>query len=185
MASEEVVDQVVEGKVQDAFARALTNFKGTVQYSKKVNDGNYGGDEWGVFVQFDYAPDADAEDFLAEAREATNLAALVVFERFNLDFYKDDSGVIRQVLQEFPGAVVEPATGGGSAGSVPNDPPYTDDQLKALSGDEAKAARTAVKEWAAAHLAAYPNQWWDNRATKRGQQPDYKHKKLGIGYWAD
>ena len=185
MADEATVDSVVEGKVQDAFTRALTNFKGTVSYEKKVNDGNYGSDQWQVFVQFDWAPDADAEEFLAQAREATNLAALVVFERLNLDFYKDDSGVIRQVLQEFPGATVEPATGGATA-STPAAPPFTEEQIKALTKgtDEYKDAQRANREWGEARKAAAPSEFFDNRATKTGNQPDYRHKKFGhVALW--
>jgi hypothetical protein len=162
----------------------LANFKGTFSFEHKVSDGNYGSNTYAIFVQFDYAPGAELDEFLGAARESANWAKMAVYESAGTEFYRDDSGVIRAVLQEFPGAVVEGAPAPQRL-DVPSEPPFTDDQIKALSGDEAKDAKRAVKEWAAAHLAAYPSQWWDNRATKKGQQPDFKHKKLGIGYWAD
>jgi hypothetical protein len=124
------------------------------------------------------------EDFLAAAREATNWAAMTVFERLGLDFYRDDAGVIRQVLQAFPGATVENT--GDTATNVSDEPPYTEEQIKALSGDDAKEAKRAVKEWGQERFDANPNEFFDNRATKTGRQPDYRHKKFGhVVLWVD
>lgn len=156
----------------------LANFKGTFSFEHKVSDGNYGSNQYGIFVQFDYAPEADIEEFLAAAREAANWAKMACYEAAGKEFYRDDSGVVREVLQQFPGAVVEQGALSAGASDIPAAPPYTEEQVNAMSGDEAKDAKRAVKEWAAARHGAFPSEFFDNRATKTGNQPDYRHKKF-------
>lgn len=163
----------------------IATLKGTVSFSRKVSDGNYGMHEAFMSVQYDIGQFDTAEDIIHTARNAFLQAKAVVFEQLGVDHTLDESGVVVEVARRaFPGSVVEPApsapaaapaAGGASAGAQPPFSADTDDF----------AEKKANKEWAQARLASHPNEFWDNRESKRSPKaPDYKHKNTGIGVWA-
>lgn len=157
----------------------LGTLHGTVSFTRKISDGNYGVAEAFMSVQFDILPDDGGEQIIANARHAFLQAKAVVFEQLGVEHTLDESGVVVEVVKRaFPGTVeaadAPKAAAGGGGGA---EPPYSADTK---DPDERKANR----EWAEARLESHPNEFWDNRQDKRNPKaPDFKHKSSGIGVW--
>jgi len=171
---------------------------GTVSFSRKVAVRQYESAEASIFVQFDIptdgTPDEQRAQLLANARAAMFTAKALVLEELGLEFTVSDGGIIHEVLQKNFGKVTEvtaaepstthaipqqvaiteqPAT----AGEVPPNPPHAPDT-------QDKQERIENKKWALARIASNPEDWWDNRNSKRNPKaPDYKHKQNGMGVW--
>lgn len=165
----------------------IATLKGTVSFTRKISDGNYGGCEAFMSVQYDIAQGDTAEDIIATARNAFLQAKAVVFEQLGIDHTLDDSGVVVEVARRaFPGSVVEPAPSGPApqaapAGGGSDNPPFAGDTTN-------PAEKKANKEWATARYATHPHEFYDNRDKKASGQykqtaPDVKHKSSGIGVW--
>lgn len=197
-------DQLIESKVQDAFTRALTNFKGTFSFERKISRGEYSNSDSStaaIHVQFDYAPDATPEEFLASASEAALQGRAVVYQELGIEAHLDAGGVLREVVNDaFPGATTEtvaadpqdsnPARQQAAAvASVGDKPPYTDDQVKGASGDELKQMRRENADWAKARYETHPQEFKDNRPDneKNGTKfPHFTHKKFWrAGFYTD
>lgn len=190
---------MIESKIVDTFTRALTNFRGTFGFERKVSRGEYSNSDAttaSIHVQFDYAPDATAEEFLSAAREAANYGKAIVFESLGLEAHFTDGGVLMELVQDsFPGATVEqhehverdprdPQVTG-----VGYNPPYTNDQVKAERDDaRKKAMRKENAAWAKARYESNPQEFYDNRASnaeKGWNGPDFMHKTHRVGFYSD
>lgn len=186
--------------VESALTRAITDLKGTYSFTRKISDGNYGSSDHFLSVQFGYAPDATAEEFLSEARDAAFKAKSIVYEQAGIEAHLDDLGILREVVQRhFPGTTPERqtttvvngdetesvSTGGDAVGpNPPNDP----DDVRAMDpGPAKKAAQRANSDWARARYGTHPNEFWDNTTNKKyPNSPDYAHKThKGVGFWVD
>jgi hypothetical protein len=158
------------------------DLKGTVAFTRKVSDGNYGTVEGFMSVQFDITDNAEA--VIESARAAFLQAKAVVFEQLGIEHTLDESGVVvEQVRRAIPGTVVEPASAHATApaGDVAENPPH---DPKTTDAD----AKAANKEWALARYAAFPGEFYDNRPKKasgeyKANSPDIKHKASGLGVW--
>jgi hypothetical protein len=196
----DVVEGVVDSAVQDAFTRAFTNFKGTVTFEHKVNLGNYESMSAAAFVQFDYAPDADGEQFSERARDGMNRAKGVVWEALDQEAYWEGEGasaVLKLVQQQFPGSVVETAEAvvrdaadTAPRADVPATPPHAKADVDAASEAMKKAMRKENSQWAKARYAVAPREFYDNRAKKASDpswsnSPDFTHKDSRVGFWDD
>lgn len=158
--------------------------KGTVWFTRKISDGNYGGSEFGMSVQFDIPKGAEQPAIIDLARDAALTAKSVTYEQLGL---KDEviNGVVMEIArQAFPGSVIQandlPADS-PAAVNVAAEPPYAGNTTNA---DE-KKANTA---WAKARYEVAPGDFYDNRAKKASgefsaKSPDLKHKTSGIGIW--
>jgi hypothetical protein len=78
-----------------------------VTFTKKVSDGNYGGEEISFWVSADVTPEmADTEKYDA-LMKAANIAKAAVYDHFKIEVAQDEAGVIREVVKaikrEFPG----------------------------------------------------------------------------------
>lgn len=162
----------------------IATLKGTVSFARKVSDGNYGMTEAFMSVQYDIGQYDTAEDIIHTARNAFLQAKAVVFEQLGIEHTLDESGVVVEVARRaFPGSVVEPAPSGPAPAAAPaaaggDNPPFAGDTTN-------PAEKKANKEWAEARLQSHPNEFWDNRESKRNPKaPDFKHKSSGIGVWA-
>jgi hypothetical protein len=173
------------------------NPQGTVSFSRKVSVRQYESAEASIFVQFDIptdgTPDEQRTQLIANARAAFFAAKALVFEELGLEFSVSDSGVIHEVVQKnfgrvtevvnepnpFPSAPQQVAIteSPAPAGEVGANPPYAADT-------QDKQERIENKKWAVARIATNPDEWWDNRNSKRNPKaPDYKHKQNGMGVW--
>jgi hypothetical protein len=159
--------------------------KGTVSFTRKISDGNYGGSEFFMAVQFDIDPTAGGEAVIASARAAAVQAKAVVFEQLGIDHTLDESGVVvEQVRRAFPGSVVEPApqaSAAPAASDTGSEPPFP---ANTTDADQKKAN----KDWATSRYASNPSEFYDNRPKKasgeyKANSPDLKHKGSGIGIW--
>lgn len=191
---------MIESKIMDTFTRAMTNFRGTFGFERKVSRGEYSNSDAttaSIHVQFDYAPDATAEEFLAAAREAANYGKAIVFESLGIEAHFSDGGILMELVQDvFPGGTVEhsevvqrdPRDPQASTG-VGTTPPYTNEAVKAERDDDRKKAmRRENAVWAKARYETHPQEFYDNRATnaeKGWNSPDFMHKKHRVGFYAD
>jgi hypothetical protein len=201
MTEGDVIGAAVDHQVQDAFTRALTNLKATVNFERTVSRGEYSNQDKktaGLHVQVDYAPDCSVEEWLELVRDAFRKAASSVYEQLGIDCEEDESGVLREVLDAFPGATVEPTYNEQAATPppastpvrLPAKPPYTKAQIDALEGDEWKAARNENAQWAKTQYDnGHAADFWDNRLKKStGEYSDtaydFSHKRFkGVGFW--
>lgn len=166
----------------------IATLKGTVSFTRKISDGNYGGSEAFMAVQFDIAQGDTPEDILANARAAFLQAKAVVFEQLGIDHTLNESGVVVEMARRaFPGSVIEPAP--TTAAAPPEAPAGGDTYLPPFPADTTDPAeKKANKEWATARWYTHPEEFYDNRPRKASGQykqtaPDVKHKTTGIGVW--
>jgi hypothetical protein len=170
-----------------------TGLKGTAFYGKKLNDGNYGADEAGLYVQFDIDPADGDQQILANVRDAFVKAKVAVLEQLGVDFVVDEQGIVReagvsvaQVKEVFPGAVVEQSAPAPAAPAAPVSAASVD-ASGPWYGKRGKAViLNGVDLWDV--LADSPEQFYDNRTKKasgeyKANAPDFKHKESGKGLW--
>jgi hypothetical protein len=194
----DVATAAVENAVTDAFTRALTNFKGNYHFERTISRGEFSNSDKttsGMHVQFDYAPDATAEDFLAVASEAALWAKAVVFQELKLEAHLDAGGVLHEVVNDaFPGSTTEVIAPDPRDKdrepivTVSGNPPYTQDQVKDAGPDMKKAMRKENAVWAEARYASHPSEFYDNRAKKASGDfgdgyPDFTHKQSRAGFY--
>lgn len=170
--------------MSEAVTIESTGLKGTAFFERKVNDGDYGSNAAGLYVQFDIPADAGDAQILADARDAFVKAKASVLEQLGIPFVVNEDGVVSevskvdQVKAVFPGAQVEnapaPAAVPAAGGS-------------AWYGKRGKAVIVdGVDLWDV--LADSPEAFYDNRENKangsyKPNSPDFKHKDSGKGLW--
>ena len=167
----------------DAVILPSDHLKGTVSFTRKVSDGNYGSSDLFVALQFDISADDDGAAIIAKASSVATQAKAIVFEQLGIAHTLDESGiVVEQVQRAFPGTVV---TGGDSTPSASTSngsgPPFDSKTTNA-------AEKKSNKDWATAEFASNPSAFYDNRPKKASgdyseKSPDVKHKDSGIGLW--
>lgn len=112
-------------------AEALETKHAFVTFSRKINDGNYGGAEFSLMVPFVWDT-SDSEEAMAANDLAANLASIqtktVVYRQLGIDTTIAEDGTIMEanavakLLAEFPGSTVQkstPAASGGGQSSAP------------------------------------------------------------------
>lgn len=177
---------------------------GTVSFNRRVSVRPYESAEAGIYIQFDIPtdPTMSAEDrtaqIVANARAAFFQAKALVFEELNLQFQVGPNGVIAEVLADKFGKVTEvtptaapasvaaaapvaptvvPAAAPSAVGATSDGPPFPADTT---NRDE----KAQNKVWALANIKSSPDDWYDNRTSKRNPKaPDWKHKATGLAVW--
>jgi len=177
--------------------------RGTVQYSRKVSDGNYGSEEAGIFVQFDLPDSSIPADqrgaiIARDAAHAFAAAKLSVLTELGLAVEIAPDGQVYEptgaaaAAAVFPTATPAPApqpaappaapppapptTAVGGVGDTPPFDPKTSDRQETY----------ANRDWAKARFATHPTEFFDNRNDKRNpKSPDLKHRTTGIAVWLD
>lgn len=166
-------------------SEATLDLKGTISFTRKVSDGDYGSTECFHAVQYDIPDPSDGAAIVAAASAAAVIAKSVVFQELSIEHTLDESGVVVEVARRaIPGSVVEPASAQSAAPAAApsgNEPPYPANTTDATQ-------KKANKEWAEALYATNPNLFYDNREKKasgefNAKSPDVKHKASGIGLW--
>jgi hypothetical protein len=177
--------------------------KGTVMFTRKIQPVQYESAEMSAVVQTEIDPDNSQEDIAAKLRDCTATAQAIVFDTLGLPYAVDDKGVLHvddraiidAAFNEGNEKLAEPkpttakAKGKGKApkagqptkstpgaSDVPDLPPYPADTE---DPDEVKANRA----WAKDRLEVAPDEFWDNRDSRKGKQPHYRHKDTKIGVW--
>lgn len=157
----------------------------TVFYARKVGLPNYSNEEASIFIQVDVARDDTAEQQADAVAQAFVLAKSTVFTQLGIAHDVDTEGVVRErmdaptagpdavtvIRNAIPGAVVEPNVPAAMSAYESNVDPKT-------------LPKSELREWALARFATHPNEFFDNRLTKRNPKaPDLKHKASGVGIW--
>jgi len=165
----------------------------TVGFGRKRSDGNYGGTDATIFLQFEMPSEAPLADVLQKADEVWDVAAAAVFERLGVAYEIDpDSGRVTEDLGARAESEAEAAfTAAFEAAPVPTETPSGQGvgQFPPFPVDtQDKGQQDANQSWAKARFASNPEEFYDNRAKKQSGEykptaPDAKHKKLGINVW--
>jgi hypothetical protein len=167
--------------------------QGGISYSRKIQVRDYESAEASIWISFDLPkPDEMTDEefsshLISTARANYFAAKALVFEELGLEFTVTEGGIVQEVLKKNFGNVTEVTKASPPASPVaavaaessdlPSSPPFAADT-------DDKAQRTANKKWAMARWAAYPNEFWDNRESKRNpRSPDLKHKETGMAVW--
>ena len=141
----------------------------TIQYSRKLGRENYGNEELGIFAQF---PVADGTSFVDIEKQANEVGA------FAKAYVLKGLGRTPEALDgvEGPAAIVDPVDAQAEA-----KPRFKKPATPSKAGATSDTSKSALWE----QLLANPDSFWDNRATKKGRQPDFKHKDSGEALWID
>lgn len=186
---------------------ALQNLKGTVSFTRKVNDGNYGTNDAFMAMQFDVPANMDADKVGAEiikrATDAFFACKAVVFDQLGIEAMLDDSGVLVEVVTKaFPGTVHESAPAPSqpsaavaaaapapAAGEVNATTPWPASKSAVEIGRNGKERSTdEFTAWAKERFQVAPQEFFDNRSKKASGEykagaPDIKHKDTKAGVW--
>lgn len=183
----------------------VSNLKHTVHFSRKVNLGNYESTDADMFLQFDTPEGASFEDIIAKAQEAFVACKGTVLSELGISYTLNEEGILveevgsaprttaaapaaapKQTLQSTPDATTQlrEAFGGGTVSE--------DTTVRAVNfgGHDSSidpltiTSKAEQKKWLEAELKLNPGAFFDNRATKTGKQPDYRHKASKLGVWA-
>lgn len=164
---------------------------GGVSFSRKVQVRDYESAEASIWLSFDLTRPEGMDDaaytnhIVSLARGAFFEAKALVFEELGLEFTVEEGGIVRETIKRHFGNVTEvrgeaaavesaPSAGGED---VPSSPPFSADTT---SKDE----KEANKKWAMKRWASNPQDFWDNRTSKRNPKaPDLKHKDTGLAVW--
>lgn len=161
----------------------LTALVGTVYVGGKRSDGNYGNEEYGLHLQFQYAPGTPEQTILQMAHATFEAAKAQVANQLGES-------------EQHTTNVVAATFGGGAPVAPPSVPPAVAEVAPAVpapapaavGGVEPPADKDAFKAWALARLASNPEEFYDNRQRKasgeyKANSPDFKHKASGRGVW--
>lgn len=174
---------------------------GTVSFSRKVSDNNYGGSDAFWAIQFPIE-NGDLEDLEKLAQKASTLYGVckaVVNAQLGLPVEDERAAALLQsafgpgiqtlavnpsptadnvVPINTPAAQVAEAVAPQAPTVGPN-PPHGGDYRS-----WSKAQKDENTAWAKARLATNPEEFYDNRADKKNPSaPDFKSKVGGIGIW--
>lgn len=179
-------------------ALELGNLTGTVSFSRKVSDNNYGGSDAFFAIQFPIEEGDTPETIALKAN--TNYATCKAMVNAQLGLAPEDQVATALIQNAFgPGVQVstEPSSDSNvvpintpaaqlveavqpTAATVGPNPPHGGD-YKSWS----PAQKNENTEWAKARFASNPEEFWDNTigGKKNPKGPDAKHRESGIGIW--
>lgn len=169
----------------------ITPLTHTVFFGRKCGLPNYSNQEASIFIQVDADRDESAESVADKLMAAFVQAKSQVFTQLGIEHELSSEGVLVEsgaktaqgpepsrkdavttLRESFPGAVVEPNVQHVDFSASSDVDPLT------LSKPE-------QKRWLAARVQSHPEEFYDNRASKRNPKaPDWKHRASGLGYWA-
>jgi hypothetical protein len=169
----------------------LGNLIGTVSFSRKVSDGNYGGSDAFFALQFPIEQGDQPVDISRKANTAYGTCKAMVNAQLGLPVEDEIAAALIQDAFGPGVTVVENVTPISAAPSyapapqaeatVGPNPPFPG-SYKDLSKDQ----NDANKEWAKARFASNPEEFFDNRAPgakTHPKGPDIKHKATGVAAW--
>lgn len=155
---------------------------GTAHFSKKVSDGNYGSEEAGFFVQFDYAPGAPDTEIASLAADALAVAKRTTVQSLGAtsQVLGAPTAPVDAVLGAFPGAHVE----------APPFPVATAPTPQAYAPAPSAPAAPSGGQPASCNKCG-GTAFFDNRAKKAAGEykpnaPDFKcsNKPCSAGVWS-
>lgn len=131
----------------------------TVSVSRKVpRDGGFGaGEEVSLFIPVEFEAGASLDDQEVAIKGAAAFAKAFVYDQLGLTYGLDETGVVRAVEADPIQQTAKPRGRKPAA-------------AKAADGEPSKEDLWDL-------LASNYDDWFDNRATKTGNQPDFKLKK--------
>lgn len=168
---------------------------GGVSFSRKVQVRDYESAEASIWLSFDLTrPDGMDDDeytshVMSLARDAFFSAKGLVYEELGLEFSVSENGIIQESLKRHFGNVTEVKNSGPTyGGPAPAAPVPSGEEVGPVPPHNAettdKAEKAANKAWALARWSTHPNEFWDNRTSKRSPKaPDLKHKDTGLPVW--
>jgi hypothetical protein len=169
-------------------APVYENPKATVGFNRKVSVRQYESAEASIYIQVDIDPE-NTEATMAAIKHAMFQAKSLVFEELGLSFSVEEGGVIRELIGNHFGNVTEvtgtpaaiaPAPAAPQQAAAPtggDNPPFSADT-------QDKGEKAANKQWAVARIASNPDDFYDNRLTRKNPKaPDFKHKTTGLAVW--
>ena len=137
----------------------------TVYFARKINDGNFGATEVGIHFPVDVA-DTEPET-MERLYHVLAVAKATVYGQLGIEYTMDGQIVVEKVERAFPNSTEAPAASAPRpAASAPSGSPH------AVFGTCAGCGGT---------------DFWDNRQTKKGRQPDgkCKNRTCNKGIWLD
>jgi hypothetical protein len=152
-----------------------TSPKLVISYEKKVGRPNYGIESAFLSLEIDTPIGASPEECAQLAHSAFGHIKAQVFRQLGVMYGTDDQTGVVQAIETVQ-APPAPAASPGPRPQAPSQPRRQNPPPARNNNDKDGLWRD---------LAANPGDWWDNRETKKGRQPDYKHKKSGDALWAD
>jgi hypothetical protein len=160
----------------------FTEPKVVVSFERSIKVKDYETAKAFVSIQVDGVRGASPDELAGIINNRFGIAKSQAYAQLGLDSEVDpETGIVVEKLQRqfaaenvtaLPAKQAAPraASSSGSAG-------FSKPRLVAKKSDG--------KEQYWEELAANPSAFWDNRATKTGRQPDFKHKNDGTGLWVD
>lgn len=142
----------------------------TVSFSRKISPKQYESAEASVFIEAEVGLDATETDKVNAIADAFRVGKAAVYEQLGIGMdvgSKGDISEARAALESVLGQVTEapaprsnarPSTNGGG--------------VSPWDGLDRNAAKKVMWE----DLAANPQDWYDNRRTATGAQPQFKHR---------
>lgn len=148
----------------------------TVSYARKVGRENYGSEEFNIFVPVQVEDSAKPEDIAAAVNGAAAFAKTIVYEQLGLVHGVDEATGRVVELEQAPETRTAPPKGntrGGGGGR------------KGGGGKGTRSTNSASKDDLFRELMENPSHFEDLRATKKGNQPDFRHTESERGLWLD
>jgi hypothetical protein len=187
--------------------------QGEARFQRTVKVRDYESATASVSIQFDLpdmAPGSAGygDAVMAQVRGAMFQAKAAVLSELGIDFTVEQGGIVRELIAGTFGNVTEVAAAPVAAAptytpapslapapamaapapqpvAAPAAAPAGDASQPPHSPDtQDRDEKRANSAWAKGRLATNPDEFWDNRTSKRNPNaPDYKHKDSGIGVW--
>lgn len=160
-------DVTTEAPAQEAPA---TLRKLSIEFARTVSDGNYGSLSAKAYVQGEVEFSDDLTEAMRELGSLFSAAKVAIFDELGVAYHLDDEGVVREDEAAVTTARVAQALGGTqvSAPTTRTSYPFTIKNPDTASSEP--IPDWAVEEIVAAGVASV----FDNRNTKKGQQPWFK-----------
>lgn len=177
----------------------INTLKGTVSFTRKLSDGNYGSSDVFFAAQFDIADGSDMGTIMQQAQDTFFGVRSVVLEQLGVPWHVSDSGNV--IVEGAEGTVLTAPVQAPALAAVETPvaneptPPAPVQQLTSAFPGATVEPSTAIpegkdefKEWALARIQSNPDEFYDNRAKKQSGEykanaPDFKHKATKRAVW--
>ena len=147
-----------------------TSPKIVISFEKKVGKPNYGNESAFISLEVDAPIGASPEECMGLAHAAFGFVKAQVYKQLGLIYGTDDAtGIIVPVEAAVENPPQAQAPARREAPPAPSRP---------ASKPQADGERIGWGEY-----FKNPQDFYDNRATKTGRQPDFKHKRTGQAFW--
>lgn len=150
----------------------IENHKISVSFSRKLNDGNYGGTEATAWVQGDIDPTVGPSERSMALANLFTAAKAAVLDELGIAWSCDDEGIVRETATPYVSTQHAQAAVGRVLGGTPEQGGGDNGGIRVMNQGKPEASSDPLPQWLIDECKRLGiTAVWDKRGSRQGQQP--------------